>query len=379
VELRRRRYENPDGSTGTPVDELIDLADSGVSLAVREMCCRVAVDSGSFLRASANLQRLAQVTLSDEKLRQLSQAEGRAVIAWQDQEQLELDFDAGSWLTTRTDDGSPRSRAYVGIDGFLLPMVTEAEVGKRFEQARARRRRLKRSKGIRRPALRRRRRGADQRYKEMKLITVYDQDKQHRLARATRSGVKQAGRVLRQVSADCRLRRAQEVVAVTDGAEWIAGLVDQNLPRRTTTAILDFYHASQHLHQARRTLFGEEDPGGYAWAEKLQEALCRSWEHCREQLTETRRHTRSRGKRKALDQLMQYLLARKRKVDYGSFRAAGYDIGSGPTESTCKSLSRRMKGTGMRWTARNAEAMVALEALHQSNLWGRYWASRLAA
>lgn len=45
----------------------------------------------------------------------------------------------------------------------------------------------------------------------------------------------------------------------------------------------------------------------------------------------------------------------------------------------CKSLSRRMKGIGMRWTAANAESMVALEALHPSELLSAYWSSRLAA
>jgi hypothetical protein len=44
----------------------------------------------------------------------------------------------------------------------------------------------------------------------------------------------------------------------------------------------------------------------------------------------------------------------------------------------CKSLSRRMKGTGMRCSASNAESMVALEALQQSNLWPRYWLTWLA-
>jgi hypothetical protein len=360
------------------MDELIDLAESGVSLAVREMSCRIAIDSGSFLRAAANLGRLAQLNLSDEKLRQLAETEGRAVIAWQEQEQLEFDFDAGAWLTTQTADGSLRSRVYVGIDGFMLPMVSDTEMGKRFEKARARRKRLKRSKGVRRPKLRRGR-GADQRYKEMKLITMYDQTKEHRLVRATRSGVKQAGRMLREMSADVRLRRAQEIAAVTDGAEWIAGLVDQNLPT-PTTAILDFYHASQHVHQTRRSLFGEENADGHAWVDRVLQGLSQgSWESWWDQLTSTRSRLRSKLKRKALDELMGYLIERKEKVDYASFRAAGYDIGSGPTESMCKSLSRRMKGIGMRWKAKNAETLVALEALHQSNLWRPYWSTRFAA
>ena len=82
IELRRRRWVNPGGGTDIAVDELIDLAGCGVSLAVREMCCRVGVDAASFTRAAANLNRLAQLRLSDEKPRQLVQSEGRAVTAW---------------------------------------------------------------------------------------------------------------------------------------------------------------------------------------------------------------------------------------------------------------------------------------------------------
>ncbi len=272
----------------------MDLANSGVSVAAREMVCRIAIDSGSERRAAANLQRLAQVKLSHEKLRQLCESEGKAVIQWQEQEQLEFDFDAGKWNTTRTVDGAVTSRAYVGIDGFMLPMVSDAEMLKRFEKAKAKRKSRKRRKGVCRRRLTRRR-GADQRYKEMKLVTIYDQEKHHRLVRATRGSVKQTGRMLRQMSADVHLRRADQIAAVTDGAEWIARLVDQNLPQRQTTVILDYFHASQHVHQARRSLFGENNTQGNDWAGQVLAALSRSWDCCWELLNHTlsKNHLRS--------------------------------------------------------------------------------------
>jgi hypothetical protein len=360
------------------VDEWIDLAACGVSLAVREMCCRLVTDSASFARAAANLDRLAQLRLSDEKLRQLAENEGRAVIAWQEHEQLEFDFDACKCLTDQTGDGSIQSRVYVGIDGFMLPMVTDAERGKRHAKAVQRRRGKKRQAGKRRGRLVRRH-GADQRYKEMKLITMYDQPKVHRLTRATRCGVKKAGRLLRQMSADVKLRLAGQIVAVTDGAEWIRRLIEANLPQRSTV-ILDFYHAAGHVHQARRIVFGEENAQGNEWAEQLLAQLINgTFEQCWETLTQTRSKLRSKPKRKATDDLMRYLLERKDRVNYSNFRAAGMDIGSGPTEAMCKSLSRRMKGIGMRWSPANADSMVALETLHQSNLWRTYWSTRLAA
>jgi len=361
------------------VDDLIDLAHQSVSLAVREMCCRIGTDSASFTRAAANLDRVGQLKLSDQTLREMVESEGRAVLAWQDHEQLELDFDAGQCVTNATDDGATASRIYVGIDGFMVPMVTDAEKSKRLEKAKARRKRLPRRRGVRRPPLVRRR-GADQRYKEFKLVAMYDQEQRHKLMRVTRHGPDGVGKMLRGMAEDVRLHRARQVVAVTDGAEWIAGLIDRNLPKKKTTAILDFYHAAEHVHQTRRMVYGEENQEGKQWAGTLIEGMLHQpFDAWWEVLVTTRSRVRAAAKRKSLDGLMQYLLKRREKLDYARFRAMGLKIGSGPTESGCKSESRRLKGVGMRWTAANAEAMMALESLHQSNLWPTYWQSRLNA
>ena len=379
--MRRRRVE-PAGGVGTvvPVDDLIDLTHQSISLAVREMGCRIGIDTASFLRASQNLDRIGQIKLSDEMLRRVVESEGRAVIAWQDQEQLELDFDARQCVTAETIDGHPASRVYVGIDGFMIPMVTQTEAHKRLEKARARRKKLPRKRGVRRAPLRKQAVGADQRYKEFKLVTMYDQQQEHKLVRVTRGGVDSAARLLRGMAEDVHLRGADQVAAVTDGAEWIAGLIDRNLPHAKTTAILDFYHAGEHVHATRRILFGEESEPGRAWATQVIEALLEDdWDGMWEQLASQRSRVRGLAKRRSLDNLMQYLAVRRKKVRYGHFRQAGLQIGSGPTESGCKSEARRLKGTGMRWTGRNAEAVMALEGLHQSHLWPAYWQRSLAA
>ena len=361
------------------MDDLIDIAHQSVSLAVREMCCRIGTDSASFVRAAENLARVGQLQLSDESLRQVVESEGQAVLAWQDHGQLELDFDAGQCTITATQNGEPTTRVYVGLDGFMLPMVSDGEMGKRFEKWRERRKKLGRKRGVRRPRLLRRK-GADQRYKEFKLATLYDQDQDRKLMRVTRHGPPRVAKMLRQMTQDVKLHRAAQIVAVTDGAEWIAGLVERNLPKNKTTAILDFYHAAEHVHKARRVVFGEEDSSGRTWAEELIHAMQQEpWEKWWERILSCRMRLRSPVKRAALDDLMQYLLNRKEKVTYAQFRERGLKIGSGVTESGCKSEARRLKGVGMRWTAANAEAMTALEALQQSNLWPSYWRHRISA
>lgn len=359
------------------MDELIDVAHQSVSLAVREMCCRIGADSASFARAAANLDRVGQLKLSDEKLRQVVESEGREVLAWQDNEQLELDFDAGRCTTNATGDGQTTRRVYVGIDGFMVPMVSDGEKCKRFEKAKGRRKRLPRRRGVRRRALARRH-GADQRYKEFKLVEFHDQEQEHKLMRVTRHGPDRVGKMLRGMAEDVRLYRADQVVAVTDGAEWIAGLIERNLPKKKTTVILDFYHAAEHVHQTRRSVFGEENEEGRQWAGTLVEGMLqRPWERWWDVLVKTRASVRAAAKRQSLDVLMQYLLKRREKLDYARFKSLGLKIGSGNTESGCKSESRRLKGVGMRWNAATAEAMMALESLHQSDLWPTYWQSRL--
>src|SRR5207248_2877893 len=64
---------------------------------------------------------------------------------------------------------------------------------------------------------------------------------------------------------------------------------------------------------------------------------------------------------------------RRVMIDYPAFERRGWNIGTGPVESMCKVTTWRVKGPGMRWDGDNAEAMVALECLRQSNLWDAYW------
>ena len=377
--MSRRRLSVAGGMRCVPVDDLVDLAHQSVTLGVKEMCCRIGIDSGSFKRAASSLERVGRLKISDELLRQIVESEGTQAVLWQEQEQLELDFEAGKCLTTCTADQSPVSRVYVGLDGFMLPMVTQQEAGKRYEKARERRKKLPRKRGQRRRRLVKRS-GTDQRYKEYKLVNFYDQEMERRLLRVTRHGPERAGRMLRQMADDVRLFKARQIVAVTDGAPWIQGVISGCLPAEKTTAILDFYHAAEHVHQARRAVYGESSEAGTAWAGRIIQGMLEgNFDDWWQMIVETRARVRAVSKRKALDGLMEYLLIRKEKIAYGRFRAQGFKIGSGPTESGCKSEARRLKGVGMRWTAENAQSMLALESLHQSNLWKTYWNSKLKA
>ena len=65
------------------------------------------------------------------------------------------------------------------------------------------------------------------------------------------------------------------------------------------------------------------------------------------------------------------------RILYPEFRDRGWQIGSGSMESQCRVVPDRVKGPGKRWDADNAEAVMALEALHQSRQWTPFWKAAL--
>ncbi|MEX2212830.1 MAG: hypothetical protein WD768_01795 [Phycisphaeraceae bacterium] len=277
-------------------------------------------------------------------------------------------------------DGKPTTRLYLGADGVMVPVIADAEKHKRRAKALERRKKLSRRKGIHRgrrhrlPALKR---GTDEHFKEMKLVTFYDQQREHRLVRATRKGPEEAGRLMRQGLVGLLARGASERIALVDGAPWIAKQIEQRQPPFTALT-LDFWHLCQHVHDARRAMFGETDTDGQAWADRVMQTIReQGYDPFWRELSQQRGKLRSPAKRECMDRLMHYVAARRDMLNYPRHAEAGWDIGSGPTESMCKALTQRVKGRGKRWNTDNAEAMMAMEALLQSNLWSRWWTHRL--
>ena len=131
--------------------------------------------------------------------------------------------------------------------------------------------------------------------------------------------------------------------------------------------------------EASHAVYGESTPKAKDWQRKMLDA---AWEQGSRVMLHRlapyiRRHTDER--REALESLRGYVEARTSKTDYPHFRKQGYDCGSGPTESQCGTLTRRVKGAGMRWDADNVESMMVLAALDHSQQWKAYWKLQRAA
>jgi hypothetical protein len=367
VRLWRRRWYSPGEGTTTPLDGWVDAVEASISLGVREMACRLNGDGKNFDKAAANLARTAQVQLSGETLRVLVETEGKRVAQAQKSAHLPVNWSAPD---CRTESGT--TRVYFGSDGVMVPLVTDAEKKARRQKVKEKRRR----RGRKARPLPTAKAGADQKYKEFKIVAYYDETQAHRLVNGTRGDCEVAGRLMRREAGRIRLELAAEKVGNVDGSPWIRNQVQRHsLPLDALG--LDFYHLSENVHKARREIYGEDDEAGKQWAGELlhtfkHQGYPAAWEH----LLHWRVNLR-RGQRPKADQLLNYVSERREMIRYPQFLGKDWQIGSGPTEATCKTLTARLKGSGMRWDAANAEALMGLEALYQSDQWDFYWQREL--
>jgi hypothetical protein len=144
-------------------------------------------------------------------------------------------------------------------------------------------------------------------------------------------------------------------VAVTDGAEWIRGQLQTRLPM-VEVRILDYFHLMEHIGEAAVIGFGAGRPEMMAWIEAASKAaLEEGVAGLLVKIRETVRPVRSPAKREVFKKLEQYVANHAEMLDYPRYRAAGFDIGSGPTESLCRTLrpaSRAEANGGTRPTPR---------------------------
>lgn len=371
MELTRKRWWSRGAGSCTPLDALVDAAEATISVGVRDLCCRLNGNAKNFEKAAENLACAGQVRLSGETLRQVVEREGKRALVLAQAGTLQPTWTVADCHTT-TPEGRDVTRIYLGSDGFTMPLITEAEKqGRRKKVKEKRQRRGQRARALPRP-----KKGADQRWKEAKVVTFYDQTMQHRQVSVTRGDCEAAGRLMRRDAEALDFHLADERLGNVDGGPWIIRQIDKHLAMTATG--LDFYHLGDNVHKGRRITFGEENPAGAAWAGALLHvAKHEGYEPLWEKLLDWRKGQRG-VKRQEANRLVNYVTDRRDMIRYPEFIAQGWQIGSGPTESQCRLLPDRIKGSGMRWDADNAEAVMALEAMEQSGQWSDYWRITLA-
>ena len=126
-----RRWHSPDEGTPAPLDSWLDILEGTISLGVREMACRLNADGRDFDKTAANLRRTAQVHLSGEAIQTLVEAEGKRVPQAQRSGRLSV-----AWSAPECRTETNTTRLYLGSDGVMVPLVTDAEKAARRAKVR---------------------------------------------------------------------------------------------------------------------------------------------------------------------------------------------------------------------------------------------------
>ena len=159
---------------------------------------------------------------------------------------------------------------------------------------------------------------------------------------------------------------APTVVAIMDGADWLQKLIDFHRP--DAIRILDFPHAVEYLTDAGHEAFGAGTAAADAWLATQAHALKHDGP---DPVLAALRALPPGDKR---DAALRYLEPRLAQLEYPTFRAAGYPIGSGSVESANKVVVQaRLKGSGMHWAPASVDPMLALRTVVCADRWDEAW------
>ncbi len=172
--------------------------------------------------------------------------------------------------------------------------------------------------------------------------------------------------------------RAEQLVVMGDGAEWIWNLADQHFPG--AVQIVDLYHARQHLWDLARRLHPNDEAKQKAWMKAHQRRLLDKGKI--EKLVTALRSIVSTNP-EVIDRIRleaDYFERNAERMRYPKFRRQHLFVGSGVIEAGCKTvIGSRLKQSGMFWTVRGANAIIALRCCHLNGRFEDYWEQRRAA
>lgn len=369
--LRRYRWAKGQPSV-FPADQALGIDQTTTSPGARQLCCIMGIGQ-DFQQARVDLKKVAGLSISKEKLRQLVEAEAKQVREVRDSGGL-----PASWSAKQAKLPDGTTRVYVGVDGVMAPTVTQAEKDKRRQKHITRRQQRGKTGLDNAKPLPPSKPGTDEKFKEMKIGIFYDQDKTHRHVFATEDPSRDFAPLLAGHGRLIDLADADQTLGRIDGAVWIYRQICLAL-LFIHSILLDFYHLAEHVHATARCCLGEGTQAAQAWASALlTQAKASDVAGMLEAIGTLEKKVRSGRKKESLRGLRQYIEQRRDMLDYAGALQCGQDIGSGPTEAECKTLTLRLKRPGMKWDRDNAAGMMNLIALRESGQWDSYWQQQAA-
>jgi len=163
-----------------------------------------------------------------------------------------------------------------------------------------------------------------------------------------------------------RVRQAQAVCAVPDGADWVQSFLDLHGPE--ALRILDFPHAAE---QISRLLQAIQQAGVNVPADLVGRIL----HHLKQRgprvlLRLLERLPPAVAEREAVREQVGYVSKRVALMQYPAYQRAGWPIGSGMGESANNVVVQaRLKGAGMHWQRHHVNPLLALRTAVCNDRW----------
>lgn len=357
VELRRPYYLCAHCHKGhCPADGELDVEGTQLSPGVRRMLAVVGHEA-PFDHGREQMQLLAGLSVTTKAVERTAEAIGEDIAARQAENmqramQLALPVAVGQRIPI----------LYVQMDGTGVPMVgaeIEGRAGKRD--------------------------GEPAHTREAKLGCVFTQTTVDRKGRPVREedSTTYVGAIETAEEFGLRLyteawhrgwARAQKKVVMGDGAAWIWNLVQLHFP--DAIQIVDLYHARQHLWELAAELYPNDSPRQRRWMMSKQDKLDSG--KIESLVASLRSLAISHpGLMKQIRAEADYFQRNAERMRYPKFRRQKLFVGSGVIEAGCKTIiGTRLKQSGMFWTVRGANAIIALRCCRLSGRFEDYWEAR---
>jgi hypothetical protein len=184
------------------------------------------------------------------------------------------------------------------------------------------------------------------------------------------------GEPLRKLAGAVGMNQAERWVALSDGGSGVEDFLGVNFGR-LVAIILDFWHAAEYLGEMARALYPSLEEAREAWLALWCHRL--KWEggpKVLKALKELDKSGWTKAAQEAWQEVERYYTNQGHRMDYPSYLAKGWQIGSGPIESACKTVVvQRLCQGGMRWGVEGSDQVSHLRALFRSELgpWEYFW------
>jgi hypothetical protein len=361
VEVSRPYYLCPHCHNGRfPADVELDIENMELSPGVRRMQAAVGQET-PFDHGRQQMKLLADLEVTTKSVERTAEAIGTDIAQGEQKEirravQLDLPIVLGK----------PVPILYVQMDGTGIPVVKKETVGRQGKTE-----------------------GQPSHTREVKLGCVFTQtawDKEGFPIRdpdsTTYAGaIETAEEFGKRLYVEAWKRgwgRAEKKVVMGDGAEWIWNLAELHFPG--AVQIVDLYHARQHLWDLARRLYPNNEAGQKAWMKLHQKRLLDKGKI--EKLVVAIRAIHSTNP-EVVDKIRieaDYFERNAARMRYPKFRKQHLFVGSGVIEAGCKTvIGSRLKQSGMFWTVRGANAIIALRCCHLNGRFEDYWEARRPA